>query len=202
MTHKGFDVFPFHPNRTGPAAEQFQRRVEVLDPVTGDIAVDQQSAAPAPAIPVIVTCFGWEEVAALRDFLDARKGRAVPFWLPSYHEDLALAAECTAGSASALISRVGYAEMFAPTRSRRHLVLWEPHLPFEAYQVTTAVDLGLTESLTLAPVASRTYPAATTLISFLKFCRLDSDLTQIRWPSARVAEATLTVREIPTEVPV
>lgn len=206
MIYEGFDVLDFPPNRSGPVEERSYRTFALLDSRTGKRTSDEQAPAPAPGRPFVWTAFGKAEISLLRAFLDARMGAAVPFWLPSAQWDLELAQDFLATDTLMTIVWIRYQEqMFGTTGARRHLVLW----PYgggdlEAYQVTDATDPGDgdTETLTLSPAATRLYPAGTTVVSFLKLCRLEEDLVEISYPNPDVAEAVIQCREIPLEAPV
>ena len=206
MTYLGFDVLELNYNRIGRIEERVRRKFVLLDSKTGVRQPDEQSAEPAPTRPFSWLARGRAEIAAMRDFLDDRKGKAVPFWLPSLQWDLSLAEDVTASSPTLQISWMRYAsQMFGTTGARRHLALWDLGIPsFEYYEVTAASDPGdgLTETLTISPVTARNYQADRTVISFLKLCRLEQDTAEIRYPSGNVAQATIEVRELPKEAPI
>lgn len=206
-TYQGYDVLEINYNRIGRIEERVRRKFVLLDSVTGNRQSDEQGIAPSPVRPFSWLAFGRAEMAELRDFLDARKGRAVPFWLPSYQWDLSLYQDLDNLDTSAIISWVRYtSEMFSTSHGgRRHVALWDLGVgSFEYYEITAASDPGdgVTEALTLSPAAVRDYMASRTVISFLKLCRLDEDAVEIRYPSGDVAEATIQVRELPLEVPI
>lgn len=206
MIYLGFDVLDFYEfNRKGPTAEQIRRKFVLLDPRTGRRTPDEVAPGPAPVRTFVWTCFSLAEVAELSTWLDERIGRAVPFWLPSWQRDLSLATDFVATDATAEIRWVRYAQQFFPnTAARRHVALWAPGLEFEVHGIVDADDPGngLTETLNLTPAAGRTHPADSTIISFLKFCRLADDQVEIEYPARGVCEATIRVVEIPTEAPV
>lgn len=141
----------------------------------------------------------------MREFLDARKGRAVPFWLPSYQWDLSLAEDAIEDEAILTVNWVRYTEqMYGTTGARRHIAMWAlGQIGMEYYKITDATDPGddITESITITPIADRDYPAASTVISFLKYCRLENDLIEISYPDGQHAQATIMVRELPLEAP-
>ncbi len=91
VTYLGYDVLALNYNRLGPFQEQLRRKFVLLDSRTGKRVADEQAPAPAPSRPFTWTALGRAEIAAMRAFLDARVGRAVPFWLPSFQWDLSLA---------------------------------------------------------------------------------------------------------------
>lgn len=204
-TYLGYDVLDAVDfNRRGAIEERVQRLFVSLDTETGRRTSDEHSPAPAPTRPFTWTAFGRAEIVELFAFLDARKGRAIPFWVPSYQRDLQLAEDLAQNDTNVNLVWVRYAQqMFPGSGGRRHVALWEPRVSMSFHKIVDADDPGdgLTESITITPVAPRLFPAATTLVSFLKLCRLEEDLTAISWPSASVAEAVLQAREIPNEAP-
>ena len=137
----------------------------------------------APVIDALGARFGRDEIAAMRAFLDARKGRAVPFWLPSFQWDLALAEDIAQNQSGATIRWVRYKQqMWGTTAARRHLALWSLGEGVMDYcRITGATDPAnyLTETLTLDPVAGRDYSRGQTVLSFLKLCRLDEDRIEV-----------------------
>lgn len=205
-TYLGLDVLDqtVH-DRAGSVEESLRRKLALLDGGTGAREADAQSGAPAPARPFLWTCLSRAAVAGLRAFLDARKGRCVPFWVPTYQQDLTLAADLGSGASSATIRWVGYAlHLFPPGGARRHLALYEPGAALVYRRVTAATDpgTGLTESLALDSPAPRLFPAATTVVSFLRLCRLDDDDVRIEWSGRGFAQAELRIRDLPAEAPV
>lgn len=204
MTYKGLDVLILRPDREESAEERFDREQIIMDPGTGLIAVAQRSAAPAPVRPMKVVCYSRYEVTLIRAFLDARRGRDTPFWVPSYQQDLALAADLANGATSLIVLWSGYtAEMFPLSLARRHLALYDPTLNFSLHQVTAASDPGTrtTETLTITPAAGRAFPASKTIVSFLKLVRLEDDYVEIEWHGGQTAIVSLPIREVPNEVP-
>jgi len=206
MSYLGFDVLELNYNRTGPIEERSQRKFVILDAETGKRTADAQSAAPANVRPFTWTAIGRDEITELRDFLDARVGMAVPFWLPSYQWDLALTEDADTDETILSVEWIRYAQqMFGETGARRHVALWTlgDGSVMDYYQITDADDPGdeVTESVTISPGAVRDYAAETTVISFLKLCRLSSDEVKISYPSGRTAEAVIQVMELPLEAP-
>lgn len=204
--YKGFDVLELNYNRLGSFQERHRRKFVLLDSKTGLRHADEHSPAPAPARPFTWTAFGDAEIAAMRSFLDARKGRAIPFWLPSFQFDLSLAADVIATQAIITIFYVRYVQqMWGTTGARRHVAIWTLRNPsMDFYGVADADDPGNyeTETLTLDIGAVRDYPAQQRVISFLKLCRLEQDQVEISYPRPGIAESTIRVREIPLEAPI
>lgn len=206
MTYRGFDVLILDYNRDGPITDRLSRDFVVLDATTGLRTATENSESPAGVRPFKWTAIGRDEIASMRDFLDARKGRAVPFWLPSFQWDLTLSEDATAAQSVLSLVWMRYTQqMFGTTAARRHLAIWTlgDGSSMDCYRVSAANDpaTGLTETITIDPSAAADYPAATTVLSFLKLCRLEDDRVTISYPSVNVAEAEIMVREIPHEAP-
>jgi hypothetical protein len=205
MSYLGYDVLELNYNRVGAFEERLRRKFVLLSSKTGRRIADEQAPAPAPSRPFTWTAIGRDEISAMRAFLDARQGRAIPFWLPSFQWDLALAEDVSQNQSSATIWWVRYKQqMWGTTAARRHLAIWSLGDGTMDYcKITSATDPAnyLTETLTLDPVAQGEYTSAKTVLSFLKFCRLDEDRIEVSYPSPQVAEATIRVRELPLEAP-
>jgi len=206
MTYLGYDVLVIDYNRMGSFEDRLDRKGVLLDGGTGKRTPDEQSPAPASERPFIWTAFGRSAIAELRDFLDARVGCAVPFWIPTLQRDLSLAEDVDKDDSIVSVNWVRYVEqMYGTTGARRHLALWRlgDISALDCYMVTDANDPGdkVTESLTIDPVAVRDYPMTETVISFLRLCRLEEDRVEISYPSGNVAEAVIPVRDLPMEAP-
>ena len=205
MSYLGYDTLEINYNRLGAFQERHRRKFVLLDSKTGSRTADEQAPAPAPIRPFTWTALGDVEIAAMRAFLHARMGRAVPFWLPSFQWDLSLAQDVVQNQAIVTIHWVRYVQqMWGTTGARRHIAVWTLGFPeMDFYRVSDAVDPGdyLTETLTLDPPAIRNYPVAQRILSFLKLCRLDQDLVEVSYPRVGAAEATIRVRELPTAAP-
>lgn len=202
----GFDVLDqVIPSRPRDAIDDtLVRKSSVLDPGTGQRSGDELAAVGNPSKPFAWPCFSRAKVAELRAFLDARRGRVVPCWVPSWQQDLTLAADAANGATSLTLRWAGYARHLYPLGgARRHLALWSPGQPLMLRKVNSATDPGdlVTESVGLASATDRACPAAGTLVMFLRLVRLDEDLARIRWLSRDVAEAELVFRDLPQEAP-
>ena len=113
MSYLGHDVLELNYNRVGAFEERLRRKFVLLSSKTGRRIADEQAPAPAASRPFTWTAIGRDEITTMRTFLDARRGRAIPFWLPSFQWDLGLADDVSQNQSSATI-------WFAPPlRSRK-----------------------------------------------------------------------------------
>lgn len=200
---QGYTVLPVEPSRDGAIPETITRGARLFENPTGVQGVRVHTAAPAPARAFTWYASGDQAIVELEAFLDDRRGIVVPFWVPSYQADLVLAQDAAPGTSTIQIRWAGYTSRLFPSSGRRDLALFLPDGTPEFHRVTDAAApvAYQPETLTVSPVTTREHPMARTLVSFLKFVRLDEDETEIVWETRAVARATIRVRELPFEVP-
>lgn len=199
--YKGFDVLEVEPNRANDPSDSIDRATVFLDQGIGKVfSIDNSDA------PIAEHSFDWfmdtpALVQEFRDFVTARRGMAVPFWVPTWREDLTLAAPIGPAITTVTIQDIGYSESYFATLARRYIAIMFSDGTFYYRKILGAVDNGNgTETLTIDDVLGVDVPIDT-LISFLLFCRLSDDEVSITWVTSQVAEATLTFTELPPEVP-
>lgn len=183
-------------------AEAFERVGSLVVNPVGRKLWDEYAGVPLSRRSFEWFAHGRTEIAALRSFLDARKGRLTPFWTPTYCHELPMAADALAAQSSIKVHKVGYGQFLFAHAARKYLALVKSSGAFLMRKVTLVVDNGDgTETLTLDAGLGEDLPAATTRPSFLALCRLDEDTTLVRWYGPELAEATIAFREVPLEVP-
>jgi len=195
----GIEVLEISPNARDPREDGLDRSVSALDPGLGTRSVRGRSEAPAISTPVVWTCPDRAAIASMEAFLDAHRGRAVPFWLPSRRRDLMLAQAVGASDSSILIQSAGYARHMFPAQARRHLAFLNG-ATWIYRSVLAAAEGGGVETLTLNAPLGVALPGGA-LISHLLLCRLASDEIEITYITESVAEVTLPCSELPQEVP-
>lgn len=202
MSYLGFDVLAVRSNLREAIAESFGRRGSLIESPVGARDFDDHAGLPLPERSFLWTCVDRVACVQLRTFLDARKGRLVPFWTPTYCRDLQLVADAAAG-VTLTIRRAGYYDyLFSTGPARQYVAIFpgggEPLLR----KVTAATPLSsTTEQITLDATTGMTLLAARTSIAFLVLCRLADDFTEIEWHSISTCDAQLRFVELPREVP-
>lgn len=199
----GLDVLDGLPTNDGEVQDAYMRRLELLDGGTGLLTTDIRDRAPDWTRTILWRCYSRAEAAVLRDFLARRRGRAVPFWVPTFDEDFTLAADALTNASSLSVIAAGYSSLvFSLGPARHHLALQAtPGIPIYR-KVSGAVDNGNgTETLTLATSLDRDLSASRALVSFLRYCRLDDEAPKIAWNTRDYCECELPVRELAAECP-
>src|SRR5690242_11353745 len=125
MTYLGIDVLdlPWH-NMREAIAESFARAGTMPENPTGRRTFDDQASAPVVTRNFQWTSFDRTGCNALRTFIDARKGRLNPFWIPTYAHDMELAQDVSLSSQTFIfIKSIGYPSRLAATPARKYLAV-------------------------------------------------------------------------------
>lgn len=145
------------------------------------------------------------DIVAFETFRAARKGRLAPFWVPTWQHDLYLQSNIAAGDTILPMVNVGYTKYFwdADNRWRRYLAFIQigTGINFIRRIDSATEDTGLQETIELDSGVPVNLVVGQWMLSYLTMCRLDSDVVVMKWLGENIAEAALTFRELPLEVP-
>lgn len=204
VTYRGFDLLDLEPNSRDDGQIVLSRSSAMLDSLVGPVEVNARDRQPVGSKPFNWFQDGRAAAAEYDTFLAARCGRAVPFWLPNWRGDVELAAPIGSTDVTILIKSCDYSRLMFTAAGRRHLAIMLNNGTSQLYrEILAAVDNGNeTETLTINSSLGVTAPVATTFISWLLFCRLETDRPERHWHHTNLAEATIPVREIALEAPV
>jgi hypothetical protein len=200
--YRGIDVLEVSPNWTSDEKTTLARSLIVLDAKTGDVTVETKSASPIASTPFAWFLADRNAITTLRAFFDRRKGRLAPFFVPSWHQDLILANDVLATDSSITIKGTNYSSILFPFNSRRDLAFLAVTGAKTYARVTGSVQNGDgTETLSLGAPIGTAFSKTRTQVSFLELVRLGSDDLSILWSSSTLASASLSLIEVPREVP-
>ena len=193
------DVLSTKHNLREKISEVLDRRGDLVSGATGARVFDDHAGLALPSRTFQWTAFDRAACNALLAFLDARRGRLVPFWAPTCQSDLSLACDVLSSTASLLLRASGYTDYLWPQASRHYIVIWAPGGGI-LRKITSAVVVdAATERI---GIDQETYVplAASTVISFLTLCRMAQDTSTLTWFSPWGCEASLNFVELPHEV--
>ncbi len=198
----GYDLLDLPPRAEELGTDGNQRLLLELAPATQVRAIERPEPVGAGTQELTWICQSRSAVAALLAFLADRRGRAVPFWLPTWRQDLTLSQAALSGASTLRVHRTGYGERVFPTGPyRRRLALRPPGGTVAAREVLSVTDMGDgTEQLTLQATIPADLPLGS-MVMHLMLCRLDRDLVPLEFTTTTLARATFPVRELPLEVP-
>lgn len=196
----GFDVLETEHNWRGGSPATLRRKSVRFDPLVGTVNVDDQAGVGAIDMTLSWFLKDRTDQDTFNAFVAARNGRAVPFWVPTWRQDLVLASPALSTDTALVIHDQGYTKFQWPNLARRDIALLVPGQAPAYRRITGSTDTGTTETLTLSAATGMALPTGT-LISFLLFCRLAEDSVRRVWTARDVADADLGLYEIPKEVP-
>lgn len=199
-TYLGYDVLEAPQNAREDQTDGMSRSVAMFDPGIGKRSGEARDSHPAVQRPYLWTCRSHAEIAEMKAWGLRRKGRAVPFWAPTWRRDLILHADVGAIDTGIAIESMRYSEMLFPAKARRHLAFWTPSRTLIYRAVTASVNNGTTETLTLSASLGVLFPKAG-LLSFLVLARLSADEVEIQYHTDSLAEASIPFVEVPQEAP-
>lgn len=203
-THQGLDVLEIDGDGRFERADAHDRAIVVLDAGHGRKDADDIEGVSGVHRDYLWTGLGLSDVAALKAFIDARKGRAVPFWLATLEHDVTLNGDHNAAHAFIDIVSIGYTEnLFPYSGARRHLFFRSLATGAAFYRkVTSSVNnLNGTESLYLDSALGVSVPVADYMVGFLRLCRLEEDEVTISWSARSHQAARIRLHELPLEAP-
>ena len=201
-TYLGFEVLEVQPNCARAPRRSFKRDLLRMDSGLGKVASEDRSGVSFGELEFDWFLDGRTEIGALQTFLLARKGRAVPFWVPSWRHDLVLSQDARDIDASITIMGTGFLKYQFPQASRQHLAFVLQNGTFVYRKVTGATNPGNgTEVLTMDSALGAAIPAGTTMVSFLHLVRMASDVVEVFWHHHTLAEASMRFVEVPREIP-
>ena len=203
-TYLDVDVLDGLIDLKGLESDSPSRRITVIEPSPGAPWVDAHEAVPRYRRALRVWCRDRAELADLLGWLDARRGRALPFWLPSCQADLTLCEP--AEPASGIITvyspeGLGYHALAFPAGpSRRHLLILAAGIEPIYCRVTAIEDhSGGAAALALDDSLAEGLSIGAT-ICFLRYCRQDLDVARIVF-TGRLGSCELPIIELPQECP-
>ena len=203
-TYLGYDVFDLPlMNRDSDATFEHSRMLSVVENQLGKRYVYDKAGVPMVQWQLSLIGTTKDEVKQIRDWFDARKGAAVPFWLPTYQRDLQATLPLETLPNFITVANVGYTRfVWSMGNARRNIVVIQPDGSKYYYKVTSAAvnDVAGTETLTLD--RSLGISASTdVMISHLVLCRLSEDSGQFLYTTPGICELQLTLNELPKETP-
>ena len=205
---EGYDILPVRPDLSQATGERFTRNGTLLESVTGPREFDDHAGVPLPTRSFLWSCPDRAACELLRAFLDARHGRVVPFWAPTFNHDLEMVQDGSSNIRWIWVRRAGYVEKVYPLPGRNRIAIFPPGGEMFLRPVLAAFQFDATTDTVLFDPVLRTtggpifpLPKGSTCVSFLTLCRLAEDMTKITWFSNTSCQASLQFIELPHEVP-
>lgn len=145
-------------------------------------------------LPYVVIGHAWflsskEKIDQFRRWLYSRRGRVMPFWMPSWKNDISLAARIEAGSFSMEIRSIGFRSFYQHREGRQDIIIFRRGGSPLLRRIANAAEGNSpdTEILVLDQEIPATIEVGSVaMISFLSPYRLDADEVELDWRSDKL----------------
>lgn len=199
-TYLGLSVLEQRSNAVDDPSTHFTRDTDIFDPGNSKQSVVTKALGPNLTTDYLWTCKTKAEIAALKQWFFERRGALVPFWVPTWRQDLIVASDATATDTQITVKQCGYTRYAYPLNARRHLAIHFLDGSIIYRKATSSEDLGDIEIIHFTGALGKTLSAGT-WVSYLAYCRLASDDLVINYHTDSIAEAKLGIFEVPAEAP-
>lgn len=199
-SYRGAPVIEAVPDEARDLGYDVDRILQTIDNQVGIVRQIDTAGFAFPRQAYAITCANRADAVALRGLLYALRGRQVAVWVPTFAQDLTLAATLAHDSVFLAVARCGYTRFVGQRAGRRDLRIdVVGHSPIYRRIVASAEVDAATELLTLdAALGIDVSPAQVRRISFMALCRMDSDDVEIDHVTDAdgITQCTLTFRAL------
>lgn len=183
QTYLSLEVFRLEKARVDWLDEvdpEMTRRAQTHNPRFGRKYSRSQDSGSPLTFPVRFQADTRASISALLGWLDFRRGKAVPLWVPSHERDFEKLARVS--STQIKVAATDYKTFVDVHDARRHIAFVQDDGSIVARGVTAAVDNGdSTETLTLDNSITLGQFNSTARISYLHYCRLNANEVELVW---------------------
>lgn len=196
-TYRDIPVFLDAHNWVDGLDSNWTRKVNILDTEIGVRVYDDLATFASRQRQHRFTLRGKSSIVAFRRWLQARRGKLTPFWLPSRLRDMQLAVTIQADDLALSVENRGYAVNADQAQGRRDIMIWTRAGARYYRRIIGASDLGATESIAIDQALGVVVaPADVRMICFMALTRLGSDRIEIEHKSQGLAEAIVPFQTI------
>ena len=192
-SYRSYDVWIPNIDESDNISLEYFTDLRSLDTVTGNYINDPRYSMDRERFAVKLLMEDKAAISKFYGFLEYRQGRLKPFWIPTEAKDLQIVNTGTSGSQVIKIKDIGYATYIKQDSSKRDVALFLNDGSVLFRRITGSVNNGDgTEDLSLDTALGISWDSSTfKYVSFLKFCRLDSDEIEIEHITNSVARANI-----------
>jgi hypothetical protein len=201
LQFSGLDVITVAPN----TAEEDTNAEYDRDFDTVDFSKGSWSISDHAGMPVISRPYKWllrtrQEIMNFLAFLEVRKGKAIPFWMPTWSKDLEQVQDMGIADTNILIKNIGYTRYMNLNPNRSTLIFFPTDGSTPIIKTITGCAENGNGTETIGLNSSFGVIKKITdfrAISFLTYCRMDQDSFDLNWYTDSIADVSFKVKEIP-----
>lgn len=182
-TYRAYPVITDRPSFSADPVIALERQVETVDDSVSLVAVHDPVGIPLYRQEHDWTLDGLAAVSAFRSMAYAIRGARNSVWMPTWRDDLQVAAAMTSAGKNLDVRRCGYADLIAQAINRRDLriELTDGTVLYRRITASSVLD-DATERLVLDTAPGRAIAVdQVAQISFMALCRSDSDIFEFAW---------------------
>lgn len=201
-THRGYPVLEVRPNWTGEPQLTLERKLNILDTVSGTRRVVDEAQQPNAAQAMRWTFTSRAEIDAWRQRLHAMRGKHGAAWVPTWAQDLEVVATVGDSELAISVAWLGYTRYLQLDPNRRDIRLELANGTVLYRRITGSTELSATvERLNIdAALGVTVQPADVVAVSFMMLARQESDAAELAWWTGEVVDAAGTFRSFRNEV--
>lgn len=186
-------------HRPDAVDQQLLRTTQRLASPAGKFSTRQNAIQPVGIHPLHCLFFSVEEEEIFRTWYLSHLGALVPFWVPSYMQDM-WPTDIIADDATEFdIYHIRYTEDYFPTDNRKSIAFVRTNGSMLKRQIEDAEDNGDgTEHITINEALGEEWtPTNSNGICFLWYGRLNDDKASIHWITHDESQVDLAIKELP-----
>lgn len=198
-SYQGAEVFLMAPPWLEDLAASFSRNANRLDNQTGAFRYDLKSTDPSETKNIEYVTTSREEINNLQRFFYRSKGRLKSFWAPTWLSDLELAEDAPAGRGYLMVKWPHYWKYYALGQRRKTLIAFLRDGTARLLKVagySTDLSGGFGKVYLDAALKQSLLRDDILMLSYLCRYRLDSDTLATEYETPKVANITLSMREV------
>jgi hypothetical protein len=201
-TYRSYPVFEQKPDWSMEPNITLARKLAVMDSDTGLVMVEDEAQIPLTSQRMKFTLVNRSELAAWRSRLYALRGKQGGIWVPTWADDLTVAALIGDTATNIDIQWTGYPRYYQMDPNRRDIRIELVSGQVLYRRITGATELSQTvERLSIdASLGLTVQPSQVALVSFMALSRNESDTAELSYFTGDVAEVTFTAKGYRSDV--
>jgi hypothetical protein len=202
IMYRGIDVLMETSNYDDTNDFQISRELTRHDADVGYFSIDAQNNAPQTNIQYDKIMANHQQSSDFFAWLDTRKGRFTPVWLPTWSHDFEVVDNISNTATAIVVNEIGYASLYmatgTPPASRRDVMVRLKTGTYYFKRITGAANnLDGTETISLDSAFGVSINASDIdRVCFLVPSRLDADAVEIAWVSGNVSRTAFKVTDL------
>lgn len=198
--YDGFHVLTLESDWSDRLDRGQQRLLDTIESATGMPEQVDTARRPFPTQRHQWVLEGAGDHAQFYALAQVLRGRATPVWVPTWMDDMRLAAPTTISGSTVTVARCGFTLAGGPRPEREHIMIETVDGRHIYRRITNSAVAGINETLLLsAPIGEVLSPSNVLRICFMSLMRLDHDSIEIdhKTDIEGVSEVQVTFRAAP-----